>query len=613
MTRVKGGGALPVRQNTTGPVQGGPAKRVYGYTAAPGDRPAIGGPAQPVRVLTDADLRANGGDYVLDGDPVAMPIYDAPAGARVVGGPALAVYPVNGWPEVPITYLLRDLFLTDRAAGAVNGTAAEPGPGTRTVIDTNGVLSITGGVLDIATGGAGGNGDPGYWLNSISRVFGRTLLMRLKEGVGSSVFSAGWDSNQTTALVNHLFLSGTALRCEGNLSSQNVAVIAADTWYDLAYVLRASGCYYFIKGGAFTHWTLVFVTVTSNTASMFPAAIANSSTAFFQADNIRVPDRLYSVPCLAYDTFTRANGALGNSETSGPDGQAVAARAWTGATFAVASNVAVNTPSVGSELIVNGGFTGGGTGWSTEGSGWSFAGDVAVATDATGNIVQSVGELGHWYQITYTIVSRTGGAFQKKFGSGFVGPVHTAVATYTETGVVATTTGVGIAISGVTNGTVDDVSLKELALSELFASLQSSVADVLADVNVTGPTATVGRQAGLVLNLDSAATPANFVIAYLDGAGNARLDKYVAGTRTSVISAAVTYSAGATLRVIKDGTSYRLFYNGAAVGSVSTISDAGIVDNTLHGLFSTSPLNSADHFCVMPVGSNNEFAGLDAF
>lgn len=41
-----------------------------------------------------------------------------------------------------VAYLLRDEFTTTRAAGAVNGTAAEPGAGTRTVTDTESKLRI---------------------------------------------------------------------------------------------------------------------------------------------------------------------------------------------------------------------------------------------------------------------------------------------------------------------------------------------------------------------------------------------------------------------------------------------------------------------------------------
>lgn len=98
MTQVKGGGLIPVRRTSGGHVQGGPARRVYGYPANPSNRPGEGGAAIPVRVLTAADLKQNGGQYELEGDPVAMPVYDAPAGTPVQGGPVLAVYPVNAWP-----------------------------------------------------------------------------------------------------------------------------------------------------------------------------------------------------------------------------------------------------------------------------------------------------------------------------------------------------------------------------------------------------------------------------------------------------------------------------------------------------------------------------------
>ena len=41
-----------------------------------------------------------------------------------------------------ISWLLRDEFSTDLAAGSVNGTAAEPGPGTRTVRDVESFICI---------------------------------------------------------------------------------------------------------------------------------------------------------------------------------------------------------------------------------------------------------------------------------------------------------------------------------------------------------------------------------------------------------------------------------------------------------------------------------------
>jgi len=119
------------------------------------------------------------------------------------------------------------------------------------------------------------------------------------------------------------------------------------------------------------------------------------------------------------------------------------------------------------------------------------------------------------------------------------------------------------------------------------------------------------KQAGLVLNLDSAASPANFVVGYHNGT-NAVLAKCVAGVWTTVISAAATYSSGATLRVVKDGTSYALFYNNSKVGSTSTISDAGIISNTLAGLFSSYSSNTLDNFQLFARGVENQYSALDA-
>lgn len=108
-------------------------------------------------------------------------------------------------------------------------------------------------------------------------------------------------------------------------------------------------------------------------------------------------------------------------------------------------------------------------------------------------------------------------------------------------------------------------------------------------------------------NLDSTSSPANFLIAYHDGT-NVKLDKNVGGTYTNLISAAATYSAGATLRVITYTSSgslkVRVYYNNALVGSEQTVSDAGIISNTKHGLFSTYSGNSFDNFTLWARGSS---------
>lgn len=287
------------------------------------------------------------------------------------------------------------------------------------------------------------------------------------------------------------------------------------------------------------------------------------------------------------DDFNRADGAIGN----GWEGS--------GSTWTISGNKAINTPTLGSELIVNGDFASD-TVW-TKGTGWTIAAGVASkAAGAAANITQSVLTIGAWYRTVQTLVNRTGGNFAVIFGSsGTLGPTLAADGTYTATGRAATTTLAGMrAVNSTSAADLDNVSYKQLTLAELFRTRDFGRADVDVSVKVT---VVSGNRAGLVLNLDSASSPANFVTASHDGV-NARLSKAVAGVYTELISAAATYSAGAALRVVKSGpTTYQFWYNGVQIGTDQTVSDAGIINNTRHGMFNTYELNGLDDFSILAV------------
>lgn len=135
----------------------------------------------------------------------------------------------------------------------------------------------------------------------------------------------------------------------------------------------------------------------------------------------------------------------------------------------------------------------------------------------------------------------------------------------------------------------DNATAKPIITASLFSTRAYASADC--DLSV-GVARTAGTQAGLVARLDSATSPANFIIAYLDGAGNVKVDKCVAGTYTNIISGAVTYGSTKILRLVCSGNSVSAYYDGTQVGSTVTVSDAGIVSNVLHGKFSTYASNT---------------------
>jgi len=250
-------------------------------------------------------------------------------------------------PSSGLTWLLRDEFSDTRAAGTVNGTPATPGPGTRVVNDTGSVLSVTGGNLSHGHTVAG---DPRlHYTPIVTRVPGRVLLIDWMDVTSKTYTTRGFDPAaagapiiaDSVAIFTH---AGTGLRIYPD--AMYTANFVADTTYTFAFVLRATGAYYFLKGGTYTNWSLLWVSSLLNTAGLY-AVITTSSgaTVIRRTSYIRIPDALWIPTPLCADTYTRGNGAIGVSEVAGPDGQAVVSRTYTAqvGTWQISGNTAVAT------------------------------------------------------------------------------------------------------------------------------------------------------------------------------------------------------------------------------------------------------------------------------
>jgi len=241
-----------------------------------------------------------------------------------------------------------------------------------------------------------------------------------------------------------------------------------------------------------------------------------------------------------------------------------------------------NAPTVGAELLANGAFASD-TGW-TKGAGWTIAGGVGVATTVTAGIgisQASILTIGNWYHQQFDIPTLTANGLSPWDGNALVNQTATTTGNAKLWSLRAAGTTAGIfARVGATSGTIDNASIKPLTTNTLFIARPG-----IADPPTIGAWLTIvaNTHCGVVVNLDSIVTPANFVIGLHNGA-TASMFKCVAGVYTSLVSAGATYVAGARLEVRKTApTTYQLWYNGAQVGTNQTVSDAGIISNTLHG------------------------------
>lgn len=502
-------------------------------------------------------------------------------------------------------YFLFDDFLTSLAAGSVNGTAAEPTGGVRTVVDTNGKLSIVQGALSIETGGSG-NGNPGIWYPQITRLPG---IIGLSEIVYSSQigFQFGFDNDQTTSIATSFNSSATTLRILDNNINIVVGTITGGNRYRFLIVLRANGAYYFSHS---TNNFLLLYNGLANSYNPYPALAVNSSINGWLANYIKIPKDLWLPTPLASDGFASVlpqTDGLGHAEgIAGGLGSGGGNVAWVPNT---SYTVVVPNPSLGSELVTNGTFNTDISGWVTHTTGFEEetlewqSGTLHAVNTSGGGYVSSptfATTVGKWYFISFGLVLNSGTAPRFTIATTTSGSIAGSLG-YT-TGIVGASRIINNSnnrffIFGAENHNynLDNVSVKEMTLSSLLSSATTySSTDY---VTRCTPTLTVGTQAGVAVQIDNESNPQNGVFLYHDGT-NLKLDKLVSNTWTNLISSAVTYVSGAVLGIKKNGNVYQAFYNGVQVGADQTITDASVVSGTKHCLFSTYAANSFGIFNI---------------
>ena len=210
-----------------------------------------------------------------------------------------------------LTFLLRDDFTTAASAPLTSPRTCEPGPGTLTITDTNNKLSVASGKLTFATGGVGA-GDPGIWGSVLLvRLAGRTVMASVV--CSSSAIEVGWDSNQNVSVTDcfRVATSGTTLR-DGGAVIDGGLTISGVTSYLVAVVQRGAGFFAFIKGGIYTNWTLIWVSISTST-SVYPAISGTFTAVIGTVDNFRVLD----LPAPFNDSYGIATQRLAGARSGG--------------------------------------------------------------------------------------------------------------------------------------------------------------------------------------------------------------------------------------------------------------------------------------------------------
>lgn len=161
---------------------------------------------------------------------------------------------------------------------------------------------------------------------------------------------------------------------------------------------------------------------------------------------------------------------------------------------------------------------------------------------------------------------------------------------------------------------VDDGSNKAITYSSLFHLWDAERADVV--VKIQPDTLVDGTLFGLVLRADAEENPTNciFVLARQSEISTqmwVSVVKKIGSTYTRVLNeTAVTKAVDAWLEVRASGNTVQVFYNNTQRGSDLTISDAELIDNKHHGMFSSGG-NQAKRFLLVSelTAMTQQFAG----
>ena len=215
-----------------------------------------------------------------------------------------------------VTYLLLDKFTSPLSAGSVNGTNAEPGPGTRLVTDTGNKLAIVGGEIQVT--GYTGTRDPQlHFTESTARTGGYTYINRLNLPSGTNRVRFGLGSGAIEPRRESFYYDSTVLRVhENNANVFENRIITASLPKELTYavvILPTQGALFFVRGGIFTTWAFLYPGVTDTTATLYSGVSPQTAGA-------TAWDVLYhGVADLSENAELNTLYGLANSRQSGSD------------------------------------------------------------------------------------------------------------------------------------------------------------------------------------------------------------------------------------------------------------------------------------------------------
>jgi len=499
-------------------------------------------------------------------------------------------------------YLINDTFNEEILAGFLNNTNVVYTGGLRYVIDTTGKLSMTGGNL-VSLAANPSSADPAIWYSSITNRSGRIVKVSITPNSGAAPLRFGFNNIAGTASLSGSFLalgnSGAISGTINGTASPTCGVWTGSNTYQIVVISRSNGCFFFIKGGIYTNWTLLWFTNNGTFSSLYPTLVAINNGAGYTADYIRVPKDLWIPSPLLSDGFSLqyVTDGLGHQEgISNTVGNGGNNQIYVPYQSIVLSSI--STPVLGNNLFSNTNFDTD-TIWN-KGGNWAISGGVASSSNfgSDAQITQPVLTIGKWYKITFDISSVSAGNIKTYHGL-ITGPQFNSLGSYYNIDRATSTDG-GLNSSPTFIGSVDNLQVNEVSVESMLSNSSTYTSNnfnISSDITLSSEK----QFAGYGIRVDNIANCQNGIFVYINDT-TLKVDKLVSGTWTNLSTNAITYSAGAKLIVKKSGSNYVVIYNQTVIATLS-ITDSIFNSSVLNTIFSASNLNTFNNYKISDYSS----------
>jgi hypothetical protein len=361
------------------------------------------------------------------------------------------------------------------------------------------------------------------------------------------------------------------------------------------------------------HYAIIVANATQTQTSDNVVLAAHYTLSVNNATQIQISD----INTYASDTFSRADGSLGYTES-------YPYLEWTGATWSISNGSAINTPSASPVSLSNPSFETGNPpdNWTkigtpttyersdTQKQDGNYSIHIVANDNGQGTLQNNVLTIGKYYKTElylypvilgdyYNVADNSSGLF-----------IYVPLNQWNKLINISPAIGTYFSLRPyITSESYwDNIVINELDFNEFFATVSSGKSDVTLEAKLTlGSIYSNRAPVGLGMRLDNANNPSNFLYAYIDGYGANNWGRYylvkvVNNVKTTILSgdmyySGTSYQAGGILKVTMYGNKIKMYYRGFYLGE-ATVNNSEIVNNTIHGLYSTDSSNSIDNFLV---------------